>query len=158
MAWAAYFLISCWTICPGVALPTVSWALQHQLLGKKIPRGLYTGWSDWRHFLNYGSLFLDNSSLCQVGKKLPRTCVLAWVCSMGVQETAEAGKGFQLLERAVWANVGVGTEPRSFARAVGFLSCWTISPTSDYFLKCNFRMYISKADRPDFPHKNIPCL
>lgn len=40
------FLINLRTTCPGMALPTVAWALPHQLSFIKIPMGLATGQID----------------------------------------------------------------------------------------------------------------
>lgn len=55
---------------PGVALPTVNWALSHQLLIKKML--LQTAYRPvrWNQFLYWHSHFPDDSTFCPVDKKV----------------------------------------------------------------------------------------
>ena len=62
MACSACLLIEPRTTSPGMAPPTMGWALPHWSLIEEIPYN----WISWRHFLNWGSLFYDDSSLCEV--------------------------------------------------------------------------------------------
>lgn len=66
------FLMHPQTTCPGVALPTMGQALPYQFNQEKAPTNLPAGRLDW-HFLYWKSPFPDNSSLCQVDKKLTDT-------------------------------------------------------------------------------------
>jgi hypothetical protein len=66
---SACFLIKPRTTSPGMAPPTIGWALPHQSPIKKIPYS----WVLWGHFLNRGPLLSDSSSLCQFGICLGNT-------------------------------------------------------------------------------------
>lgn len=68
VACSACFLVDLGTASPGMAPPTLDWALAHQSLIKKMPYS----WILWRHSLNWGSL-LSDFSLYQVGIKLSGT-------------------------------------------------------------------------------------
>lgn len=72
MTCSVYFLRQLRTMQPGVALPTVGWAFQPSSLIKKRPYRLTYRQSD-RLIFSTGFLLLNNSSLCQVGRKLTRT-------------------------------------------------------------------------------------
>lgn len=63
------FLIETRSTSPGLVPPTMGWTLPHQSLIKKMfyPKML------WRNFLNWGSFFSNNSSLCQVDSEPSRT-------------------------------------------------------------------------------------
>jgi hypothetical protein len=50
------------TTSPGVAPPTMGWALPDWSLIEKMTYS----WISWGHFLKGGSFLCDNSSLCQV--------------------------------------------------------------------------------------------
>lgn len=50
---------------PGMASPTMGWALSHWSLIQKMPYS----WISWRHFLNWGSFLSDDSSLCEIDTK-----------------------------------------------------------------------------------------
>lgn len=74
MSCLAWFLIKPRTTSPGIAPPTMDWALPHQpLVKRKLCRLAY--WSNlWRrHFLYWGSLLSDYYSLCQADIKLSST-------------------------------------------------------------------------------------
>jgi hypothetical protein len=58
---------------PGVAPPTMSWALPHQSLVKKMSYRLAYNLNLWRYFLNRGFPLSDDSTLCQVDVKLANT-------------------------------------------------------------------------------------
>ena len=59
------------TTSPGVKLPTMGWSLQHQSLIRKMTFRLT--YILWRHFLNWCSLLLHYSSLCQADIELVST-------------------------------------------------------------------------------------
>ena len=59
---SACFLIEPKTTSPGMAPPTMGWALPIWSLVEKMPYS----WILWRHFPNWGFFLCDNSSLCQV--------------------------------------------------------------------------------------------
>lgn len=61
MVCSACFLIQPRTTCWGELPPTVGWAPPHQSLIKTMP-------ISWRHFLHWGFLFPDDSSLCHIEK------------------------------------------------------------------------------------------
>ena len=65
------FLRESRTTSPGMAPPTMHWALPHKSLIEKLSYSPIL----WRHFLNWGSLLSYNSSLCQVDIKLASTNV-----------------------------------------------------------------------------------
>jgi hypothetical protein len=69
LACSTCFLIEPGTTSLGMEPPTMGWTLSRQSLIEKIPYS----WISWRHFLSWGSLFLDDSSLCQADLKLART-------------------------------------------------------------------------------------
>ena len=73
MACSTCFIIKLGTTSPGVAPPTMGWALPHQSLIKKMPHRLAYSPILWRCFLSWASFLLDGSSLCQVDIKLPST-------------------------------------------------------------------------------------
>jgi hypothetical protein len=62
LACSACFLIEPRTTSPGLAPPTMGWALPSWSLIKKTPYSCIS----WRHFLKGGSFLCGNSSLCQV--------------------------------------------------------------------------------------------
>jgi hypothetical protein len=66
LAYSAYFLIEPRITCPGMAIPTMKWTLPHLSLIKKMPYRQIL----WRYPLNWGSLFSDNSAVCQADIKL----------------------------------------------------------------------------------------
>lgn len=73
------FLIAHWTIHPWVAPSTMSWALPHQYCPKNCPLVC-----SQKHlvevFLNWGFLFTNDSSLCQVEIKLPSIPMYCFAC------------------------------------------------------------------------------
>jgi hypothetical protein len=62
LACSACCLIEPKTTSPGMAPPTLGWALPPWSLIEEMPYS----WISWRHFLKGGSCLCDNSSLCQV--------------------------------------------------------------------------------------------
>lgn len=66
LAYSACFLIQPRTASPGAKLLTVGWVLPRQSLIKKTPHELAYRPFRGGIFLNCGSLFSDNSSLCQL--------------------------------------------------------------------------------------------
>jgi hypothetical protein len=58
------------TTSPGMAPLTTGLTLPYQSLIKKMTYGLAYNLTEWRHFLSGGSLFQNDSSLCQVDIKL----------------------------------------------------------------------------------------
>ena len=65
------FFIEATTTSPGMAPPTMGWALPHQSLIKKMPYRLAHIPISLRLFLCWGSLFSDDNSLWQVVRKIP---------------------------------------------------------------------------------------
>lgn len=61
------------TTSPGMIPPKMGWAFPHQSLIKTILYKFACSIVLWKHFLNWGSLLLDDSSLCQVNIKLTST-------------------------------------------------------------------------------------
>ena len=62
MACSACFLVEPRTTSPGMALPTMGWALPHWWLIVKMPYS----WIVWRYVFNWGSFLSSDSSLGQV--------------------------------------------------------------------------------------------
>ena len=68
VACSARFLLETRTTSPGVATPTMVWALPHIALIEKMPYRLTYNLILWRHFLSEGSPLSDDSSLSQDDK------------------------------------------------------------------------------------------
>lgn len=69
IACSSCFLIQPRNPCPDVTPPTVSLNLPHEWLIKKITQRLAYRPTWWKYFFDWGFLFPDDSSLCQVDKK-----------------------------------------------------------------------------------------
>ena len=66
-----------------MAPPTMGLALSQPPLIKTTPYRFTFSWILWKHFLNWGSLLSDDSSLCQVDIKVASTNVvfeITWIC------------------------------------------------------------------------------
>ena len=70
LACSACCVIERRTTSPGMAPPTMGWALPYQSLIKEIPYRLAYSPILWRHFLNWGFLLSDDFSLCQLDIKM----------------------------------------------------------------------------------------
>ena len=73
IACSACFLLAPRTTCPGVATPTVGWALPDPPLIKKMHHRLAQKPIWCRHFVNGDSLFSEDCTLSQVDIKLEST-------------------------------------------------------------------------------------
>jgi hypothetical protein len=69
LACSACSLIEPRTTSPGMAPPTMGWALTHISIIKKMPYRLAYSLIVWRHFLNWGSLLSNDFSVHQVDIK-----------------------------------------------------------------------------------------
>jgi hypothetical protein len=72
--------------------PFPQWILPHQSLNKKMPDRITYSWVLWRHFLSWGSLLSDDSSLCQGDINLAST----GGCSVNF---LESGRGLTFLSQ-----------------------------------------------------------
>lgn len=71
MDFLAWFLTCFRITCLGVAIPTMDWDFLCQSSTKKITHRLARRPIWWRNFLYCGSLYPDNSCLCQVDTNYP---------------------------------------------------------------------------------------
>lgn len=73
--YSAYFLIEPRNTRPGMTTPTMGWGLLHHSLIKKTFCQLDYSQILWSHFLSWGSLLSQDSSLCQIDIKVVSTAI-----------------------------------------------------------------------------------
>lgn len=93
VACLACFLKKPMTTYAEVALITVDWAfIHHSLIKKMLPLSWKKGVIiQWRYSFNWGSLYPDGRSLCQVDKKWTRAIILWWM-ELQAMESWENGQ------------------------------------------------------------------
>lgn len=84
----------CFNSSPGMAPPTMCWALPHQSLIMKMPYRPACSPILWRHSLTLGSLPPDNFGLCQADIKPSRTILLSiYLADISLFSVPEAQRG-----------------------------------------------------------------
>jgi hypothetical protein len=109
IAWSACFLIEPRTTSPGMAPPTMGWALPHQSVIKKMPSSLAYNPILWRHFLIWGFLLSVDPRLYQVDINLSSSLGKCGTPS-AVPTLESASTGFP---RSCWYRSALGLIERS---------------------------------------------